>query len=155
MKKYLVGSFKLLDFALQLCSTQIGHVLPCCRVTWSQLLTFILQILKKSEIWLKSYTGYFYSAVSPHRPCSMGLNMAHCAFLSPKHHAAHVSLHLGGRLAPGRSLPNMPEAPCCPEALVGLPVSPHYGTVNPAACLALTTACRLMMDLIPTPEPHP
>lgn len=46
MKKYLVGSFKVLDFALQLCCTHIGHVLPCCRVTWSWLLMFILQILK-------------------------------------------------------------------------------------------------------------
>lgn len=48
-KKYLVGSFQLLDFALQLRSTQIGGVLPGCGVTWSWLLTFILQILGKKK----------------------------------------------------------------------------------------------------------
>lgn len=46
MKKYLVGSFKVLDFALQLCCTYIRHVILCCSVTCSWLLILILQILK-------------------------------------------------------------------------------------------------------------
>lgn len=48
-QKYLVGSFQLLDFALQLCGTQIGRMLLSCRVTWRWLLTFILQILEKKK----------------------------------------------------------------------------------------------------------